>query len=179
MSEGTTPNIKECGALRRAFQKMEDVEGSICCLKEGYLWILTMNTFGNLDDKCWELLMELDLPVYYEEKGTYNWTANLTYKRMVDPDNTEWVINTDTNKVGFYNGKDLVMRMFHRIGILLSDENPELDEISIEGAPALQPITIDEGMRWAIDCALDKYNTNVPKWFVRRVLDYYQNRITR
>ena len=176
MSEETTPNIKECGALRRTFQKMEDVSGSICCLKEGYLWILNMSTFGNLDDKCWELLMMLDVPVFYEEKDVNRLLGNITYKRIVDPDNTEWVVNTDVNQIGFYNGNDLVMNGFYRIGILLSNATTEINEIHFYGKPTTTPISIDEGMRWAIDCALDKYDTNVPKWFVRRVLEYYQNR---
>lgn len=176
MSEKPDPAIKECEALRRAFQKMEDVEGSICCLKEGYLWILPMNTFGNLDDKCWELLMMLDVPVFYEEKDTNSLITRTTYKRIVDPDNTEWVVNTNANRIGFYNGTDLVMKDFHYIGILLSSEATEKDELHILGTPTMTPFSIDEGMRWAIDCALDKYASHVPKWFVRRVLEYYQNR---
>lgn len=177
MNEETRPAIKECGALRKTFQKIDDVEGgTICCLKEGYLWILPMSTFGNLDDKCWNLLMILGAPIYYEESGTYIWPTKTTYKRILDPYNTEWVVNTDTNRIGFYNGNDLVIKSFYRIGILLSDENPDLDEISIEGKPTMLPISTDEGMKWAIDCALNKYNDHIPEQFVRRVLEYYQTR---
>lgn len=180
MNEETRPAIKECGELRKAFQKMEDVGGgNICCLKEGYLWILPMSTFGNVDDRCWKLLMILDAPIYYEESGTYIWPTKTTYKRILDPYNTEWVVNTDTNRIGFYNGKDLVMRSFYRIGILLSDENPDLDEISIEGKPTMLPVSTDEGMWWVIDRALNKYNGHIPERFVREVLNYYQNRLTR
>lgn len=162
-------------ALLTTFPLINCCGGELCHTTDGDLiWLLEMDAFGNPEDKCWKLILELDLPVYYQNGGVKNTTMETTYTRISNPADPKWFCSPHTGKLGFYpDGTNPVIANFNHIGILLINPFEDRPECHIAYGASKRPVYTEDAIRAVIDCICEHYG-RVPKELVSAIVNYYR-----
>lgn len=148
--------------------------GELCYTKDGNLfWVLEMNSFGNPEDKCWKLIMELGLPVFYQNSHEKE-SRDTVYARISNPEDPKWYCSPNTGKLGFYpDGINPVIANFSHIGVLLTNPFDETTECRVAYGAHKRPVCTEDAIRAMIDCICEHYG-RVPKDLVNAIVNYYK-----
>lgn len=148
--------------------------GELCYTKDGKLfWVLEMNSFGNPEDKCWELIMRLELPVFYQNSHAKE-SMDTVYTRITNPADPKWYYSPNTGKLGFYpDDINPVIANFTHIGVLLTNPFDQTTECRVAYGAHKRPIYTEDAIRAMIDCICEHYG-RVPKDLVRTIVNYYK-----
>lgn len=161
-------------ALLTTFPLINCCGGKLCYTKDGNLfWVLAMDSFGNPKDKCWKLILELGLPVFYQnsnEKGS----MDTVYTRISNPEDPKWYYSPNTGKLGFYpDGINPVIANFSHIGVLLTNPFDESTECRVAYGAHMRHVYTEDAIRAMIDCICEHYG-RVPKDLVHAIVNYYK-----
>ena len=161
-------------AVLTTFPLINCCGGELCYTKDGNLfWVLEMNSFGNPEDKCWKLILELGLPVFYQnshEKAG----MDTVYTRITNPVDPKWYCSPNTGKLGFYpDGINPVIANFSHIGVLLTNPFDENTECRVAYGAHKRPVCTEDAIRAMIDCICEHYG-RVPKDLVNAIVNYYR-----
>lgn len=161
-------------AVLTTFPLINCCGGELCYTKDGNLfWILEMNSFGNPKDKCWKLILELGLPVFYQnshEKAS----MDTVYTRITNPVDPKWYCSPNTGKLGFYpDDINPVIANFSHIGVLLTNPFDETIECRVAYGAHKRPVCTEDAIRAMIDCICEHYG-RVPKDLVNAIVNYYR-----
>lgn len=161
-------------AVFTTFQLINCCSGELCYTKDGKLfWVLEMNSFGNPEDKCWKLIMELDLPVFYQNIHAKE-SMDTVYTRITNPEDLKWYCSPNTGKLGFYpDGINPVIANFSHIGVLLTNPFDQTTECRVAYGAHKHPICTEDAIRAMIDCICEHYG-RVPKDLVNAIVNYYR-----
>lgn len=161
-------------AVFTTFQLINGCSGELCYTKDGKLfWVLEMNSFGNPEDKCWKLIMELDLPVFYQNIHAKE-NMDTVYTRITNPEDLKWYCSPNTGKLGFYpDGINPVIANFSHIGVLLTNPFDQTTECRVAYGAHKRPICTEDAIRAMIDCICEHYG-RVPKDLVKAIVNYYR-----
>ena len=148
--------------------------GELCYTKDGNLfWVLKMNSFGNPEDKCWKLILELGLPVFYQNSHEKE-SRDTVYTRISNPEDPKWYCSPNTGKLGFYpDGINPVITNFSHIGVLLTNPFDETTECRVAYGAHKRPVCTEDAIRAMIDCICEHYG-RVPKELVNAIVNYYK-----
>ena len=165
--------IKINTAVLTTFFVINCCSGELCYTKDRNLfWVLEMNSFGNPEDKCWKLILELGLPVFYQnspEKGG----MDIVYTRITNPEDPKWYCSPNTGKLGFYpDGINPVIANFSHIGVLLTNPFDDRTECRVAYGVHKRPVYTEDAVRAMIDCICEHYG-RVPKDLVNAIVTYY------
>lgn len=161
-------------AVLTTFPLINCCGGELCYTKDGNLfWVLEMNSFGNPEDKCWKLILELGLPVFYQnshEKAS----MDTVYTRIANPVDPKWYCSPNTGKLGFYpDDINPVIANFSHIGVLLTNPFDENTECHVAYGAHKSPVCTEDAIRAMIDCICEHYG-RVPKDLVHAIVNYYK-----
>lgn len=161
-------------AVFTTFPLINCCSGELCYTKDGKLfWVLEMNSFGNPEDKCWKLIMELDLPVFYQNSHAKE-SMDTVYTRITNPEDLKWYCSPNTGKLGFYpDGINPVIANFSHIGVLLTNPFDKTTECRVAYGAHKRPICTEDAIRAMIDCICEHYG-RVPKDLVKAIVNYYR-----
>lgn len=161
-------------AVFTTFQLINCCSGELCYTKDGKLfWVLEMNSFGNPEDKCWKLIMELGLPVFYQNSHAKE-SMDTVYTRISNPEDPKWYCSPNTGKLGFYpDGINPVIANFSHIGVLLTNPFDENTECRVAYGAHKRPVHTEDTIRAMIDCICEHYG-RVPKDLVKAIVNYYR-----
>ena len=160
-------------AILKTFETLNNSCGALVCTTDGnFLWTFEMSTFGNPDDKCWKLALELGLPIFYRNNDVKD-TREEVYTRITKPENPMWFYSPSSGKLGFYpDGTNPKIANFDHIGILLTNPFDDRTECRIAYTAKDRPIYIEDGVRLMIESICEYYG-RVPKDLVYAISDYY------
>lgn len=161
-------------AVLTTFPLINCCGGELCYTKDGNLfWVLEMNSFGNPEDKCWKLIMELGLPVFYQNSHEKE-SRDTVYTRITTPEDPKWYCSPNTGKLGFYpDGINPVIANFSHIGVLLTNPFDENTECRVAYGAHKRPVHTEDAIRAMIDCICEHYG-RVPKDLVKAIVNYYR-----
>lgn len=161
-------------AVFTTFQLINCCSGELCYTKDGKLfWVLEMNSFGNPEDKCWKLIMELGLPVFYQNSHAKE-SMDTVYTRITNPEDLKWYCSPNTGKLGFYpDGINPVIANFSHIGVLLTNPFDKNTKCRVAYGAHKRPVYIEDAIRVMIDCICEYYG-RVPKDLVKAIVNYYK-----
>ena len=166
--------IKINTAVLTTFPLINCCVGKLCYTKDGNLfWVLEMNSFGNPKDKCWKLILELGLPVFYQNSHEKE-SMDTVYTRISNPEDPKWYCSPNTGKLGFYpDGINPVIANFTHIGVLLTNPFDESTECRVAYGAHKRPVHTEDAIRAMIDCICEHYG-RVPKDLVNAIVNYYR-----
>lgn len=166
--------IKINTAVLTTFPLINCCGGKLCYTKdENLFWVLEMNSFGNPEDKCWKLILELGLPVFYQNSHEKE-SRDTAYTRITNPVDPKWYCSPNTGKLGFYpDGINPVIANFSHIGVLLTNPFDQTTECRVAYGAHKRPIYTEDAIRAAIDCICEHYG-RVPKELVNAIVNYYK-----
>ena len=161
-------------AILATFPLINCSGGELCYTKDGNLfWVLKMNSFGNPEDKCWKLIMELGIPIFYQT-GHEKESMDTVYTRIANPEDPKWYCSPNTGKLGFYpDGINPVIANFTHIGVLLTNPFDENTECHVAYGAHKRPVCTEDAIRAMIDCICEHYG-RVPKDLVNAIVNYYK-----
>ena len=161
-------------AVLTTFPLINCCGGELCYTKDGNLfWVLEMNSFGNPEDKCWKLIMELGLPVFYQNSHEKE-SRDTVYTRISNPEDPKWYCSPNTGKLGFYpDGINPVIANFTHIGVLLTNPFDETIECRVAYGAHKRSVCTEDAIRAMIDCICEHYG-RVPKDLVNAIVNYYK-----
>lgn len=161
-------------AVLTTFPLINCCSGELCYTKDGNLfWVLEMNSFGNPEDKCWKLIMELGLPVFYQSIHEKE-SKDTVYTRITNPEDPKWYCSPNTGKLGFYpDGINPVIANFTHIGVLLTNPFDETTECRVAYGAHKRPVCTEDAIRAMIDRICEHYG-RVPKDLVHAIVNYYK-----
>ena len=161
-------------AILTTFPLINCCGGELCYTKDGNLfWVLEMNSFGNPEDKCWKLILELGLPVFYQNSHAKE-SMDTVYTRISNPEDPRWYCSPNTGKLGFYpDGINPVIANFSHIGVLLTNPFDENTECRVAYGAHKRPVHTEDAIRAMIDCICEHYG-RVPKDLVNAIVNYYR-----
>lgn len=166
--------IKINTAVLTTFPLINCCVGKLCYTKDGNLfWVLEMNSFGNPKDKCWKLILELGLPVFYQNSHEKE-SMDTVYTRISNPEDPKWYCSPNTGKLGFYpDGINPVIANFTHIGVLLTNPFDESTECRVAYGAHKRHVYTEDAIRAMIDCICEHYG-RVPKDLVHTIVNYYK-----
>lgn len=161
-------------AVLTTFPLINCCGGELCYTKDGNIfWVLEMNSFGNPKDKCWKLILELGLPVFYQNNHEKE-SMDTVYTRISNPEDPRWYCSPNTGKLGFYpDGINPVIANFTHIGVLLTNPFDENTECRVAYGAHKRPVYTEDAIRAMIDCICEHYG-RVPKDLVNAIVNYYK-----
>ena len=161
-------------AVFTTFQLINGCSGELCYTKDGKLfWVLEMNSFGNPEDKCWKLIMELGLPVFYQNSHAKE-SMDTVYTRITNPEDLKWYCSPNTGKLGFYpDGINPVIANFSHIGVLLTNPFDKNTECRVAYGAHKCSVHTEDAIHAMIDCICEHYG-RVPKDLVKAIVNYYK-----
>lgn len=166
--------IKINTAVLATFPLINCCGGKLCYTKDKNLfWVLEMNSFGNPKDKCWKLILELGLPVFYQSSHEKE-SMDTVYTRISNPEDPKWYCSPNTGKLGFYpDGINPVIANFTHIGVLLTNPFDESTECRVAYGAHKRHVYTEDAIRAMIDCICEHYG-RVPKDLVHAIVNYYR-----
>lgn len=161
-------------AILTTFPLINCCGGKLCYTKDGNIfWVLEMNSFGNPKDKCWKLILELGLPVFYQNSHAKE-SMDTVYTRISNPEDPKWYCSPNTGKLGFYpDGINPVIANFTHIGVLLTNPFDESTECRVAYGAHTRHVYTEDAIRAMIDCICEHYG-RVPKDLVNAIVNYYK-----